>query len=46
VVKRVTKIEMIFFIAVEGGSGAVRGEWHIVVVLIQCFDLDSRRNAM
>jgi hypothetical protein len=46
VVVRVIKIEMIFFIVVEGGSGAVQGGWHIVVVLIQCFDFDSRRNAM
>jgi hypothetical protein len=32
VVGRVAKVEMTFFIAVEGGSHAVRGGWAAVVV--------------
>jgi hypothetical protein len=35
VVERVTKIEMTFFIAVEGESQTVRGGWLEAVVLIQ-----------
>jgi hypothetical protein len=35
-------IEMIFFIAVEGVSRAVRGGWAAAAVWIQCFDFDSR----
>jgi hypothetical protein len=46
VVGRVTKIEMTFFIAVEGGSQAVRGGWAAVVVQIQCFDFGLRGEAM
>jgi hypothetical protein len=41
VVGRVAKIEMTFFIAVEGGSQAVQGGW-LAVVVIQCFGFGSR----
>jgi hypothetical protein len=43
---RVTKVKMIFFIAVKGESWTIRGEWLPVVVRIQCFDFDSRREAI
>jgi hypothetical protein len=46
VVGRMTKIEMYFFIALEGGSRAVQKRWPAVVVRIQCFDFDSRGEAM
>jgi hypothetical protein len=41
----VTKVEMTFFIAVEGGSWAVRGGWPTVVVRIQYFGFDSKEEA-
>jgi hypothetical protein len=41
----VTKVDMIFFIAVEGGSRAVRGGWPAAVVRIQCVDFGLRGDA-
>jgi hypothetical protein len=41
------KVEMTFFIEMEGGSRAVRAGWLVVVVQIQCFILareGRRRN--
>jgi hypothetical protein len=46
VVERVVKIEMTFFIAVEGESRMVRGGWPAVAVWIQCFVFSSRGEAM
>jgi hypothetical protein len=46
VVGRVTKVEMTFFILVEGGSGAVQGGWPTAVVqFLKCFGFGSRREA-
>jgi hypothetical protein len=42
VIKRVTNVEMIFFIAVEGRNWAVWGGWLAAVVWIQCFGFGSR----
>jgi hypothetical protein len=43
--RRVAKIEMTFFIAVEGQSRAVRVGWPVVVVPVQCFGFSSRGEA-
>jgi hypothetical protein len=42
VVGKITKIEMTFFIAVEGSSWAVRGGWPTAVVQIYYFGFGSR----
>jgi hypothetical protein len=42
----VIKIEMIFFIAVDGKSQAVRGGWPAVVVQIQYFGFSSKVESM
>jgi hypothetical protein len=46
VVWRVAKVEITFFIAVEGGSRVVREGWPTAVVRIQCFASSSRGEAM
>jgi hypothetical protein len=45
VVGRLAKVEMTFFIVVEGGSQMVRGGWPVVVVRIQYFDFGLRGEA-
>jgi hypothetical protein len=45
VVGRVTNVEMTFFIAMQGGSRAVRGWWLMAVVWIQYFDFVLRGEA-
>jgi hypothetical protein len=42
VMDKVTKVEMTFFIAVEGGSQAVWGGWLATVVRVQYFCFSSR----
>jgi hypothetical protein len=42
VMGKVTKVEMTFFIAVEGGSQAVWGGWLATVVRVQYFCFSSR----
>jgi hypothetical protein len=42
VMGRAAKIEMTFFIAVEGETWAIWGEWPAALVQIQCFDFGSR----
>jgi hypothetical protein len=42
VVGRLAKVEMAFFIVVEGGIQTVRGGWPAVVVRIQYFDFGLR----
>jgi hypothetical protein len=46
VMRRVAKVEMTFFIAVDGGSRAVRGRWTAVKIRIQCFSFGLRGEAM
>jgi hypothetical protein len=41
----VIKIEMIFFIAIEGENPAFRGGWPVMVMWIQCFNSRSRGDA-
>jgi hypothetical protein len=43
--RRVTKIGMIFYIAVEGWNWTVRGGQLVAVVLIQYFIFGSREKA-
>jgi hypothetical protein len=43
--RRVTKIEIIFYIIVEGWNWIVRGGQLVAVVLIQCFIFGSREKA-
>jgi hypothetical protein len=42
VVRRVGKVEMTFFISVEGGSRTVQRGWPAAVVRIQYFNFGSR----
>jgi hypothetical protein len=42
----VAKVDIIFFIAVDHGSRAVRGGWPVAVVWIQCFIFNLRGEAM
>jgi hypothetical protein len=45
VMDRMDKVEMTFFIPVEGGSPTVRVWCSVAVVRIQYFDFDSREEA-
>jgi hypothetical protein len=46
VLRTVTKVKMILFIAVEGESQTVRGGWPVTMVQIQYFSFGSIGEAM